>query len=129
MLKINIIKLFILIILLFGSGRSCAEPPIYTDSLLGAIAESQESKKEILVIFTSTRCKYCNLLKTDLENNPEILENIIVCCINYDQNQDLVKEYGVKSIPDCLLIKNMIEVRRKVGYNNLKDFEIWLKKK
>lgn len=123
----NILKMLALVLILVSSTAQ-AEPPIYTTSLLDAIAESESYKKEILVIFTAPWCKYCGVLKNDLDNNSKLLEDKVVCYVDYDQNPDLVKEYKVRIIPDCFILKNRIEIKRKVGYINLRDFEKWLQK-
>lgn len=114
--------------LILVSSTAQAEPSVYTTSLLDAIAESESSKKEVLVVFTAPWCKYCAVLKNDLDNNSGLLENKVVCYVDYDQNPDLVKEYKVRIIPDCFILKNRIEIKRKVGYINLRDFEKWLQK-
>ena len=99
-----------------------AEPPVYMSSLVDSVALSETSHKEILVVFTADWCKYCSIMKQDISKTPKVVEDKIVCYVDYDTNTDLVKEYKVKLIPDYFILKNRMEIRRKVGYTNLGNF-------
>jgi len=103
------------------------DAPVYVDNLINALAESQSSGKDILVIFTADWCGVCKVMKNDLVNNPSVIKNKIVCYIDYDKNKDLIKEYRVNIIPDYLIIRNSIEIKRKIKYTNLEAFKIWIK--
>lgn len=104
-----------------------AEPPVYMSSLVDSVALSEKSDKEILVVFTADWCKYCSIMKQDISKAPKIVEDKIVCYVDYDTNNDLVKEYKVKLIPDYFILKKRIEMKRTVGYTNWGNFMMWLK--
>ena len=53
--------------------------------------------------------------------------NAIIVKINVDKNQSTAGKYGVKSIPCTIIVdKNENEIKRKVGYMNIRDFISWL---
>ena len=51
-------------------GISCfniyANPPIYVDGLEDAVALQKNIEHDILLIFSSDKCTYCNILKKEL---------------------------------------------------------------
>lgn len=100
---------------------------IITYDLIDAIAISEKSNKEILVIFTADWCEYCNIMKQDLLECSEI-KNKIICYINIDKNPSLKKQYNVRSIPDYFLLKDKLEIKRQKGYHGKKEFIKWLNK-
>jgi thioredoxin 1 len=124
MLKTIVLTALILLIQPIALGN---DAPVYVDNLINALAESQSSGKDILVIFTADWCGVCKVMKNDLVNNPSVIKNKIVCYIDYDKNKDLIKEYRVNIIPDYLIIRNSIEIKRKIKYTNLEAFKIWIK--
>jgi thioredoxin-related protein len=125
-MKINLIKLLFILNLLYSS-ISYAEDAVYSTNLLDCIALSESSDKDILVIFTAPWCKYCSIMKKDLEEDQGLLDNKIVCYIDFDNNPDLVKTYKVKTIPDYFILKNKVEIKRKVGYTSKNNFVKWFK--
>jgi hypothetical protein len=66
-------------------------------------------------------------MEKDIIETPSIVNDKIVCYINMDNNPELVKEYRVKTIPDYFILRNKIELTRKVGYSNKNDLVKWLK--
>ena len=104
-----------------------AEPPVYMSSLVDSVALSETSDKEILVVFTADWCKYCSIMKQDISKAPKVVNDKIVCYVDYDTNNDLVKEYKVKLIPDYFILKNRMEIRRKVGYTTWANFIQWIR--
>jgi thiol-disulfide isomerase/thioredoxin len=96
-------------------------------SLVDSVALSETSDKEILVVFTADWCKYCSIMKQDISKTPKVVDDKIVCYVDYDTNTDLVKEYKVKLIPDYFILKKRIETKRRVGYTNLGNFIQWLR--
>ena len=104
-----------------------AEPPVYMSSLVDSVALSETSDKEILVVFTADWCRYCSIMKQDISKAPKVVNDKIVCYVDYDTNNDLVKEYKVKLIPDYFILKNRMEIRRKVGYTTWANFIQWIR--
>jgi thiol:disulfide interchange protein len=117
----------LLLILITLCQRVNAEPGIYVENLLDAIALSETIHKDVLVIFTADWCVFCKNMEKDIIETPSIVNDKIVCYINMDNNPELVKEYRVKTIPDYFILRNKIELTRKVGYSNKNDLVKWLK--
>lgn len=123
MKKILLLSILILQSICYGFS----DDYVITNNLVDAIALSEESNRQILVVFTAEWCGYCNEMKNDLQNCQE-LQGMIVCFVNIDTNSELKKEYRVKSIPDYFILKNKIEIKRQKGYHNKKEFVKWLNK-
>lgn len=93
-----------------------ANPPIYVDSLEDAVALQKNVEHDILLIFSSDKCAYCNVLKKELSDMN--IENKIICIIDIDKNTNLKKQYRVSIIPDTRIISNGTEKKKIVGYKN-----------
>lgn len=123
--KTVLIFLFILSII-NNSQELFAAPAIFVDSPEDAFALAEDTKKDLLIIFGADWCVYCNILKNDIDTNLNIVEDKIVCFVDFDKNKDMVKEYRVKTIPNYILYRDNIEIKRKVGYKNKEKFQEWL---
>lgn len=77
--------------------------------------EVLESEKTVLVDFYADWCGPCKMLSPIVEQVAEENENIKVCRVNIDEEQDLAVEYGIMSIPTLVVIKNGEEEKRSVG--------------
>lgn len=122
----NIIKLLLSIILL-SSTIGAEKSPVIVHSLEDAIALSESSKKDILLVFSADWCKNCIRLKDQfLYTNDQSLENIIICIVDFDKQSDIIKEYKVKKIPDSRVIRNNIEISQIVGFTNKDNYKQWL---
>lgn len=103
-------------------------PPIYVSNMLDAIALSDDIDHDVLLIFSASWCGACQDMKKDIINDKSgILNNHIICYIEYDENQALIKEYKVRKIPDYLIIRKRKEIKRKVGYKGFIEFSKWIK--
>ena len=100
--------------------------PVDLAPISDAFALAADTKKDLLIIFGANWCVYCNILKNDIKTNLNIVEDKIVCFVDFDQNKDMVKEYRVRTIPDYMLYRDSIEIKRKVGYKNKEKFQEWL---
>lgn len=118
--------LAIIISLCFCVGY--AENLVIVDNLEVAKQEAKETKATLVVIFSAEWCKYCTILKSDIENNPNDLKNLVICILDYDSQRDLVDYYGVKTIPDSIILDpdQTKIVKRKRGYSNFIDYKKWL---
>jgi thioredoxin-like negative regulator of GroEL len=92
-----------------------------------AIALSESSKMPVLVVFSADWCKFCSILKEDIDKGVYAKETdkYIVCFIDIDQREDLKKEYQVSSIPDSRILKHKIEKSRLIGYDKIR-YRKWL---
>lgn len=77
--------------------------------------EILKSEKPVLVDFYATWCGPCKMLAPIVDEVAEEKEDVKVCRINIDENQDLAVKYGIMSIPTLVVIRNGEEVRRSVG--------------
>jgi thioredoxin 1 len=118
---------FLLILSIINNSQGLfAAPAIFVDSPVDAFALAADTKKDLLIIFGASWCVYCNILKNDINTNLNMVEDKIVCFVDFDQNKDMVKEYRVRTIPDYMLYRDSIEIKRKVGYKNKEKFQEWL---
>jgi len=117
--------LFLVFCFIMANPISYAQDnPLIVYDLLDAIAMSEESNKPILAIFTADWCKYCHIMKNDILTN-NVGKGMIVAYIDIDKHPDVAKEYMVKTIPDYFIMKDRIEIKRQVGYNNYQKFARW----
>lgn len=66
-----------------------------------------KSNKPVLVDFWASWCMPCKMMsKTVEEIANDMGENVKVCKINIDEEQELAVKYGVMSIPTFLVFKN-----------------------
>jgi thioredoxin-related protein len=93
--------------------------------MVDALALSENTNKQILVVFTADWCKQCQIMKKDITDNPGMVSDTIVCYLNLDSNQALAKEYNVKFIPDYCILRKTIQVRRQRGYTTKEKFIKW----
>jgi len=98
---------------------------IFYDEYNKVIELSKKHNKKIVLIFGADWCPYCKDLKKDVKNI-DGLKQYIVCFIDTDKNEDLVKNYRIKSLPTSIIIDaTERELARKTGYKN-KDYNEWL---
>jgi thioredoxin-related protein len=102
-----------------------AEPPVVVHDMLDAIALSEHSNKQILVVFTADWCKQCQVMKKDITDSPDMVSDTIVCYLDLDSNKELAKEYQVKTIPDYCILRKRIQIRRTRGYTTKEKFIKW----
>lgn len=121
-------KYLLAIMLGLLSLTTYADQAIYVDTLEDAIAMSEDTNKDVLLIFGAEWCGACGKLKTDLLNNPQMSDNLIICYVNIDKNQNLATEYRVRTIPHYILIRNKIEIKKEKGYINPERFIRWRNK-
>lgn len=98
----------------------------FLDSPEEAFALMDSTGQDMLLIFGADYCKYCNIMKKDILDNPEFFDNIIVCYVDIEQREDLSKEYKIKTIPDYMIYRGKTQVRRRVGYPGFDQFKTWL---
>ncbi|NBT08875.1 MAG: thioredoxin [Chitinophagia bacterium] len=102
--------------------------PTIVKELEDAYAESQNTKQKIIAVFGADWCGACKKLHQTLMDNPKIIDNYIYVYIDIEDRKDLKKEYAVGRIPDIMILDKNIEVKRRVGFKNLKEFTEWLEK-
>ena len=68
--------------------------------------EVLESKIPVLVDFYADWCGPCRMLAPVIDEISAEREDIKVCKVNVDNDQDLAAAYGVMSIPSLFVFKN-----------------------
>lgn len=98
---------------------------IYYDEYEQCLKLAQAYDKNLVLIFGAEWCPYCKALKQDLKNIPAFAK-YIVCFIDTDKNETLIKQYRIKGLPISVIIDSKEkELSRKTGYKN-KDYNEWL---
>lgn len=121
-------KYLLAIMLGLFSLTTYADQAIYVDTLEDAIAMSEDTSKDVLLIFGAEWCGACQRLKTDLSNNNQMSDDLIICYVNIDKNPSLAQEYRVRTIPHYIIIRDKKELRQDKGYNDPKRFIRWRNK-
>lgn len=116
-----------IICILFLINTTLGMGPTKVVEFEDAYVESQHTKQKIIAVFGASWCGPCVQLKKDLEDHPEIIDDYIYVYIDIDKRIDLKKEYNVRIVPDFMIIESNIEIKRKIGYNSIKELETWLK--
>lgn len=91
-----------------------------------SIAEknAKDNNKTLLLIFTADWCRYCKPLKAAMEKNmEEINKKFVVCYINFDNNKDLARKYGIESLPSSVFIKDNGEKRTIMGFGSFQTYK------
>ena len=110
------------------NSLTLAKPPVFTKTPEDAIILSKELDLDVLLVFTAGWCPSCQTMKSDIDKDMSIIEDIIVCYIDFDSNKELAKEFKVRILPDYMIYRNNIEIKRKIGYKNKEEFKQWLSK-
>lgn len=122
----NMVITAIALLLLFCSSQAYSKPPAFTDTPEDAFALSEGIGVDVLLIFTASWCQSCVVMKNDLHNNLDLIEDMIVCYVDHDDRNDMVREYEVRVLPTYFVYRNKKELKRAAGYKGLSKFKEWL---
>lgn len=85
-------------------------------------------KKKTVVIFSANWCKYCEILKQDLQDIAKV-SDVIFCVLDIEKkdiNSDTIQKLKPKSLPTTIILEGSKELSRKTGYRK-KEYLLWLK--
>jgi thioredoxin 1 len=122
MLKTLILGLLLFSFIPMGFGEEVS-------SYEEALKVSKEKDKEIFLYFGAKWCGYCTKMDKVLKDKEVVrrMEDLVILKLDLDENKDLAKKHGVKTIPDYMIMnKNEEIVKRHTGYKNKEEFMDWL---
>lgn len=97
-----------------------AERPRITDDYEEA---TREAERKVILVFGAEWCPHCVVLKGHLKDAN--LDGYLVCLVDVDAHRGAMKEYGVRSLPTCVLLDGGKEAARIKGFDKAK-FDRWL---
>ena len=75
----------------------------------------------VVMDFYAEWCGPCKQLLPTLEKLSEEQQNVVFCKINVDQNEELARSYGVRSIPSLKYVKNGEVIKTTLGVQQAKS--------
>jgi thioredoxin-related protein len=115
-----------LLILILFSANTFSDGFVL-NSLIEAQTISEATKKPILLIFGADSCRFCSLLKNDLDSTlKKDIDNFIVCYLDLKIDPALKEKYNVTLIPDSRIIQDDKTISIIKGYKT-QDYKQWLK--
>ena len=82
--------------------------------------EVLKSELPVLVDFYATWCGPCKMIAPVIEQVANERDDIKVCKVNVDEEEELAVKFGIQSIPTLLLVKDGAVVSKAVGYRDYK---------
>jgi thioredoxin-related protein len=84
---------------------------------------------DTVLMFSADWCKYCKLAKNDLLANKDEVAAWGVTVIDADVSKDLVRDYGVKTLPTFIYLNDAgEELDRVAGYKGYNRLRRWVEK-
>lgn len=77
--------------------------------------EVLSSELPVLIDFYADWCGPCKMMAPVLEEISTEVDNIKICKINIDEEQELAEQFNVASIPTFVVMKNGEAVKTQVG--------------
>lgn len=77
--------------------------------------------EKVLIDFYADWCGPCRMLAPIIEEIKNEVSDVKVVKINVDENQEIASQYGVRSIPTLVYVKDGKVVKQAVGFRPKKD--------
>lgn len=78
------------------------------------------AEKPVLIDFWATWCGPCKMIAPYVEQLANEREDITVCKVNVDEEEELAVKFGIQSIPTLIIIKDGAVAGKTVGYRDYK---------
>lgn len=83
----------------------------------------------VLIDFYADWCGPCHAMKPILESViKDYKDKIELKKVDIEADPSEAQKYGIMSIPTLVLVKDDVEVDRKVGLSSEEDLKLWLEK-
>ena len=100
--------------------------PNYQD----ALNLSKTHKKPVLLFFTASWCSWCQKMKNETLNNPQVkkaMEDFIYCEVDVDKDRTTARQFGVGPIPTYKTTdSNSKVIAEGSGFKSATQFVTWL---
>lgn len=74
-----------------------------------------KSEKPVLLDFWASWCGPCRMLSPTIEQLANELDEVKICKVNIDEEEDLARKFGVMSIPTLVYMKEGKVVNSSIG--------------
>lgn len=76
------------------------------------------AQKPVLIDFWATWCGPCKMIAPVIDRVANEREDVIVCKVNVDEQEELAIKFNIQSIPTLVLVKNGTIAKTAVGYRD-----------
>lgn len=76
------------------------------------------TQKPVLIDFWATWCGPCKMIAPVIDRVANEREDIVVCKVNVDEQEELAIKFNIQSIPTLVLVKNGTIAKTAVGYRD-----------
>ena len=87
-----------------------------------------KSEKPALIDFWATWCGPCKMISPIVEKIAEERDDIKVCKVNVDEQEELAIKFKIMSIPTLVIIKDGEVAGQAVGYRSYEELNAFIDK-